>query len=263
MTRNFKQLLSTVAMSGFLSGAGCLGGTPATQPTDTTPPSPTTPLGTPDPASNPTDPADPTNPSNTSSGEPDQTFDHMNENAVDPFQVLARIQEQGPPEVSTRMHSCGKMKYATLGNVMRNVGINMTGNGTTPNGLYTSGAGALGRPDYANRISEGTDLSTAGAVRLYDIFVAAAPQIITAMPTNVRCQVAAAPTSMFDAAGTGCTMNGIACLTGAPATQAQKDLCDSAIASNTTEKIGTAATAPTIGQVVAVASVLAAAHSCE
>ena len=54
------------------------------------------------------------------------------------------------------------------------------------------------------------------------------------------------------------TMNGIACLTGSTATQAQKDLCDSAVASNTTA-IG----AQTVGKVIAVASLLAAAHSCE
>lgn len=262
MTRNMKQLLSTVAMSGFLCGAGCLGGNTATQTTGT-PSSPTTPLGGGDTDPSLPGPSDPTNPNATSSEDPNKTFDHMDEDAMDPFQVLARIQEEGPPEVSTRMHSCGKMKYATLGNVLRNVGVTMTGNGTTPNGLYTSGAGALGRPEYANRISEATDLSTAGAVRLFDIFVAAAPQIITAMPTNARCNVAGVATSMFDAGGTSCTMAGITCLTGAKATQAQKDLCDSAVVSNSADKVGTQATSPTVGQVVAVASLLAAAHSCE
>ncbi len=260
MTRNLKKLLSTVTMAGFLGSVGCLGGAPTTssnpsnpsQPADPSNPTPAVPVAN--------DPTDPANGSNTG-GAPDQTFDHMNED-TDPFQVLARIQEQGPPEISTRMHSCAKMKYATLGNVLKNVGVTMTGTGaTTPNGLYTTGAGALGKPDYANRLSEGTDLSTAGAVRLYDIFVAAGPQIITAMPMNARCMVAGAATQMFDA--TGCTMKGITCLTGAPATQAQKDLCDSAVASNTTDKVGTTATAPTVGQVIAVASLLAASHSCE
>jgi hypothetical protein len=68
---------------------------------------------------------------------------------------------------------------------------------------------------------------------------------------------------MFDTAGAACTANGIACLTGAKASQAQIDLCNSAVASNTTDKVGTATDAPTVGQVIAVASLLSAAHSCE
>jgi len=254
MTSNLKKLLSTVAMAGFLS-AGCLGGSPAQQTTNPT----TTPTTTNDPGVTPTsDPTqvanDPTN-SNNTTGNDNTTFDHMNDDAVDPFQVLARIQEEGPPEVATRMHSCGKMKYATLKNVLTSVGVNMAQTGATqPGGLYTSGAGALGKPDYANRLAEGTALTTAGAVRLYDIFVAAAPQVIASMPTNTRC---GASVSMFDA--NGCTMAAITCLTGAPATQAQKDLCDSAVASNTTDMVGT----NTVGQIVAVASLLSAAHSCE
>lgn len=263
MTRNFNKLLSTVAMASLLGGAGCLGGTSTTTtPTDTNPTTNSSTTSNTGLAS-PTD-SNPTNSSNTSSGNTSNTFDHMDDNTVDPFQVLARIQEEGPPEVSTRMHSCAKMKYATLGNVLRGLGIDpTTGNATSGGGLYKSGAGALGKPDYANRIAEGTSLSTAGAVRLYDIFVASAPAIITAMPTNARCMVAGAATNMFETGGAACTMAGISCLTGAPATQAQKDLCDSAVASNTTDKVGTAGTAPTVGQVVAVASLLAAAHSCE
>lgn len=258
MMRNYKKLLSTVAMAGFLGGAGCLGGSPTGTTSNPNPGTTPSSNDTPTPIAN--DPTSPTNSNNTAGGT-GTTFDHMNDDSIDPFQVLARIQEEGPPEVSTRMHSCGKMKYATLKNVLTSVGVTMTGAGVTPNGLYTTGAGALGKPDYANRIAEATQLSTAGAVRLYDIFIAASPAIITAMPNIARCKIAGVATTMFDA--TGCTMAGISCLTGAPASQSQKDLCDSAVASNTTDKVGTAATAPTVGQVVAVSSILAAAHSCE
>ncbi len=261
MSRNFNKLLSTVAMASLLGGAGCLSGSSAT--TADTNPSTNSSTTSNTGIASPND-SNPTNSSNTASGGPDGTFDHMNDNTVDPFQVLARIQEEGPPEVSTRMHSCAKMKYATIGNVLRGLGIDpTTGAATSGGGLYRSGVGALGKPDYANRISEGVALSTAGAVRLYDIFVASAPTIITAMPMNARCMVAGAATTMFDTSGAACTMAGISCLTGAPATQAQKDLCDSAVASNTTDKASAATDAPTVGQVVAVASLLAAAHSCE
>src|SRR5262245_7452504 len=60
----------------------------------------------------------------------DQTFDHENE-VTDPFAVLQRIQQQGPPEVSTRMHSCQKLKYATVGNLLRQLGVNMAATGAT------------------------------------------------------------------------------------------------------------------------------------
>ena len=264
MTRNFNKLLSAVAMAGLLGGTGCLGGSSASTTTTTPTEQPTNATSTATTGvTSPTD-SSPTNASNTSSGTTSNTFDHEDTNTVDPFQVLARIQEEGPPEVSTRMHSCSKMKYATVGNVLTDLGIDpTTGGATTASGLYMSGAGALGKPDYANRIPEATALSTAGAVRLYDIFVAASPAIITAMPTLTRCMVAGAPSSMFNTGATACTMEGITCLTGAPSTQAQKDLCDSAVASNTTDMVGTDTNAPTVGQVVAVASLLAASHSCE
>src|SRR5262245_47023464 len=43
----------------------------------------------------------------TTTGGMGNTFDHDN-NDTDPFSVLQRIQEQGPPEISTKMHSCQK-----------------------------------------------------------------------------------------------------------------------------------------------------------
>ena len=140
MMRNYKKLLSTMAMAGFL-GAGCLGGSTPT-PTNPDPSNPTNPSDPSNPTPIANNPSDPTNGNNTSSGGTGGTFDHMNDDTVDPFQVLARIQEEGPPEVSTRMHSCGKMKYATLGRVLTSMGVTMTGTGTTPNGLYTTGASA-------------------------------------------------------------------------------------------------------------------------
>ena len=58
---------------------------------------------------------------------------------------------------------------------------------------------------------------------------------------------------MFDAAG-NCTPDGIAFLQGAPSTQAQVDLCNNAL---------TSASTPAIGKTIAVATILAAAASCE
>src|SRR5205809_207108 len=57
--------------------------------------------------------------SGSTAGGMGNTFDHNDDANADPWAVLQRIQEQGPFEISTRMHSCQKMKYATVGNVLK------------------------------------------------------------------------------------------------------------------------------------------------
>lgn len=192
-------------------------------------------------------------PGGTSAG-PDNTFNHDLENP-DPFDILSRIQQQGPPEISTRMHSCQKLKYATLGNVLKDLGVDFTKMSMPPSAgeLYAGGAQAMGGPNYAARVAETVELTAAGATKLFDIFVAAAPEVIAAMPMSQRCLVGTTPTAMFDAAG-HCTMAGITCLQGAPASQAQVDLCNQALTEGST---------PQISQTIAVATILAAAHTCE
>src|SRR5690242_16358183 len=120
-----RKLSHAIAFIFAVSGAGCLGGAPSS------------PGG-----SNPA-PVDPTASSGGSSssgglgnlgiapstgetsGGSDNTFDHPSDQ-VDPFEVLARIQQEGPPEISSRLHSCQKLKYATLGNVLTQLGVDLT-----------------------------------------------------------------------------------------------------------------------------------------
>lgn len=180
------------------------------------------------------------------------TFDHNDDGQPDPFAVLQRIQNEGPPEVSTKMHSCQKMEYATLGNILKQLGVNMAATGATSAAqLYLKGGQAMGAPNYGARVAEAISLSTAGATKLFDIFVAAAPEIIAAMP--MVAQKGGAPVQMFDANGQ-CTSDGIAFVTGAPASQAQVDLCNNVLV---------AASSAQIGQTLAVATLLAAAHTCD
>ncbi len=179
------------------------------------------------------------------------TFDHDNTD-TDPFAVLQRIQTEGPPEISTKMHSCEKMKYATVGNVLSQLGVNMAATGTTSAAvLYKNGSQAMGAPNYGARVPEAIELTTAGATKLFDILVQAAPEIIAAIP-NVAKKGGAA-IQMFDASG-HCTADGIAFLQGAPASQAQIDLCNNVLGS---------ASSAQIGQTLAVATLMAAAHTCE
>jgi len=189
--------------------------------------------------------------SGSTSGGPGNTFDHDND-SPDPFAVLQRIQAQGPPEVSERMHSCEKMKYATVGNVLKSLGVNMAATGATSAAvLYKNGSQAMGAPNYGARVSESIELTTAGATKLFDIFVQAAPEVIAAIPNVAKKNGAAI--QMFDANGK-CTADGVAFLQGAPATQAQVDLCNNILGSAST---------PAIGQTLAVGTLLAAAHTCE
>jgi hypothetical protein len=117
--------------------------------------------------------------------------------------------------------------------------------------LYKNATQAMGAPNYGARVSESIELSTSGATKLFDIFVQAAPEIIAAFP-NVAKKGGAA-VQLFDTAG-HMTSDGIAFLQGAPATQAQLDLANNIL---------TSASTPQIGQTLAVATLLAAAHTCE
>jgi hypothetical protein len=253
-------------MLAVVFAAGCLGSAPKTT-TSTDPTNPGTPSD-PGNSSNPSNPA--TNPSNPSSTDPTlglapsdtsggtgNTFDHDN-TAPDPFEVLQRIQDTGPPEISTRMHSCQKLKYATLGNVLTALGVNLNstaakGAPQTAGQLYKGGAQAMGVANYGARVREAIEGTTAGDTKLFDILVQAAPEIIAAVPNSASCKTAGVAAAMFDAQG-NCTPAGVSCLQGATATQAQVDLCTSALTEGST---------PQIGQAIAVASILAAAHTCE
>jgi hypothetical protein len=186
-------------------------------------------------------------------GDINNTFDHPND-GIDPFTLLQRVQTEGAPEVSTKMHSCQKLKYATVGNVLKQLGVNMAATAATSAGaLYKGASQAMGAPNYGARVAEAIELTTAGATKLFDILTEAAPEILTAMPNAAACKVAGASTSLIDSGGK-CSLAGISCIQGSPATQAQKDLCDNIVG---------AASTPAIGQTLAVATLMAAAHSCE
>src|SRR5262249_47290306 len=143
-----------------------------------------------------TQPTQPPPPGSTSSGDNSQTFDHDN-NGISPWDLLARLTQEGPPRYTSRVHSCSKVRYKTLGNVLTSVGINPTNATALSAGdLYTNGFNALGGPNYANRIRENIALTTSGSSREFDIFAAGAPEVITAFT---------APNNTTGAIGTRCS----------------------------------------------------------
>jgi hypothetical protein len=194
---------------------------------------------------------EPTNqpPTGSTSGDESTTFDHEND-GISPWELIDRLAKEGPPRYTSRVHSCPKVRYATLGNVLKALGVNTANTANLSAGqLYTSGFNAMGGASYANRVRENIAVTTSGASREFDIFAAAAPEIITAMPTLARCGNAA----MFDAANQ-CRADGITCLIGTPATAAHLDFCNLTV---------TSASDVNVGKNIAVAAMLAAAYTCE
>ena len=201
-------------------------------------------------ATSPTD--DPSQGGGTAGGE-DTTFDHDN-SGVDPFDLIDKLAQQGPPRYTSHVHSCPKVRYRTFGNVLTSLGVN-TANATALSAgqLYTSGDNALGAPNYANRIRENIGITTSGASREFDIFAAAADEITAAVPTLERCKIGGVGAQLFDGSN-ACRSDGITCLIGAPATIAHIEFCNLTIQS--------AADVAT-GKRIAVAALLAAAYTCE
>lgn len=200
----------------------------------------------------PTLPPETTPPATT--GNEETTFDHDNTAAADPFEMLDRMAEEGPPAFQARLHSCPKMRYATIGRVLASRGVNLANTAALSAGqIYNDADQALGVANYAARVSESNELTTASAAKLFDIFVAAAPEIIANMPNREECKIGGQGTQMFNASGQ-CTVRGVSCLIGMPATAEHMELCN--------QIIGLAST-PELGRTIAVAALAAAAHTCE
>ena len=202
---------------------------------------------------------DPTQQAGAFNGGEKNTFSHIADlgafGSRDPFDILAQREEEGPAEIRTRLHSCQKLQYETLGNLLTSLGVDLTATSNPPSAgeLYKAGAGALGGPNYDARVGETITWSAAGAAKLFDIFVQAAPEIIMNLATVEQCKIGGTGPDMFDAQN-ACNPDALACIMGRPATQAQVDVCSHLV--NEASDVGT-------GKNLAVATVLAATHSCE
>lgn len=205
-----------------------------------------------DTSTTPTDPSQ----SGSTTGSDTNTFDHDN-NGISVWDLIDRLTKEGPPSFSAQVHGCTKPRVATLGNILTSVGINAANTAASSAGqLYTSGAAALGAPNFGARVKEDLAVTISGASREFDIFAAGAQEIITSVPTLARCKDASGTAAqLFDTSTPPkCQASGITCILGVPATQAHLDLCNLTIARAST---------PQIGQRMAVAVMMAAAYTCE
>ena len=150
------------------------------------------------------------------------------------------------------MHGCTKVRYRSLGNVLADRGVNVANTTALSAGdLYTTGQAALGFENYANRLREDIDITISGESREFDIFAAGAPEIMKSIQGGT---VAACPgVTLFDASG-NCQPSGITCLLGVPASSTHISLCNIAV---------TSASDQATGEQIAVASLMAAAYTCE
>lgn len=191
-------------------------------------------------------------------GGEDNTFHHPaaidGVRVADARAVLERMAEEGPPAYRARVHGCRKMRYGTIGRVLSGLGVDTAAEGATSAGaMYRSGDQALGVANYAARVPETTELTTASASRLFDILVQAAPEVIANVETTERCMIGTRGVTVFDGAG-NCSEEGLTCLLGEPASEAHVALCD---------QIVDRASSPEQGRVLAVASILASMATCE
>jgi hypothetical protein len=200
-----------------------------------------------------TDELEPTNvpPPGSTSGDKDSTYDHDN-TGISPWELLDRLQQEGPPSFTSRMHSCPKVRYRHLGAVLSGIGVNTASTTALSAGdLYRNGFNAMGGANYVNRIRENIGISTSGASREFDIFASASDEVIAAFTNNTiaRCPGA----QLFDT-NNSCRPEGIMCLIGQPATTRHLDYCNLTVSS---------ASDVTVGKRLAVAALLAASYTCE
>jgi hypothetical protein len=173
---------------------------------------------------------------------------------TDPAQVQAQNQVIGSPEVVARLHACGKIPYASLGNLLASRGVNMVPPATAPTtataeSIYADGASALGVADYAGRVAEMVVASTSSMAKEFDVFVAAATEIQANLTNSPACPgvVIADATGVFSA-------DGISCILGKPATPQHVTLANQLVQ---------AAPDVNTGVLIAIATLLEASHTCE
>lgn len=137
---------------------------------------------------------------------------------------------QVPPAIGEKLHSCGKVRFNVLTNILQTRGINVT------NAMVNS-AGALlakaqpvwGVPNFPARVGETIRDTTSSLVSLHDVLIAAAEEWVTATNTDGAfiAGTACGTAKLFN--NSTCDKDGFACLMGATPSQRQLDVCNSMI----------------------------------
>lgn len=196
---------------------------------------------------------------NGTAGNENTTFNHSNDpGGAAPgadFQPAepGQVKLIGSPEISSRLHSCGKLTIKSLGDILTSRGL--TGGGTRPAGalsgqaIFAQGAtaAAFGGANYNGRVPEAPFASTSAMAKMFDIFTMASYDAITANWNAPAC-----PGVKVLGADGKFTQDGLTCLMGKTAHPEHLAIANDAIAKN-----------PTDGAKIAIAALLSAAHTCQ
>jgi hypothetical protein len=200
------------------------------------------------------DPRDP----NTTAGGADNTFDHANDPGGPApgadFQPPEPAQQRlvGSPEVTSRLHACGKLTYASLGALLSSRGLTGQGGGR-PNGIqsgqqiYDGAGAAYGTANYNGRVGETVYASTSAMSKMFDIFAMASYDAVADNWSAEAC-----PDTQILGADGKFTKDGLSCLMGKPALDEHIAVANEAITRN-----------PEDGAKIAIAALLSAAHTCQ
>jgi hypothetical protein len=199
-------------------------------------------------------------PEGATAGGENTTFDHSNDpNGAAPGADIqppepAQMKLVGSPEVVARLHSCGKLSYASIGSILSSRGMTTTGTPTgAPSGtqsastIYKASSAQLGAANYTGRVPEAPFASTSSLAKMFDIFTMGSYEVSNTTWTSTAC-----PGVKVVGADGKFTKDGLSCLMGKPATQSHVDIANDAIAKN-----------PTDGAKIAIAAVLSAAQTCQ
>lgn len=197
-------------------------------------------------------------PNGTAGGE-GTTFDHANDpGAATPgsdFQPPepGQVKVVGSPEITSRLHACGKISVKSLGDILASRGL--TGGGTRPAGALSGAAifaqggspAALGAANYNGRVPEAPFASTSAMAKMFDIFTMSSYDTVAPAWTAPAC-----PGVKVLGTDGKFTKDGLSCLMGKPAKDEHLAIANDAIVKN-----------PTDGAKLAIAALLSAAHTCQ
>ena len=197
-------------------------------------------------------PAYSNDPNRTASGSEEGTFDHVNDPGgvsdgplPDPGQRALETAAAGGAVASARMHSCGKLSLRAMANLLKSRGASAPNQGLVTN---AANAAALGGANYSGRIPEAPFSSTSSMGKAFDIYTTVSTDVVKPDWAPAGCPgVKLLENGKF-------TKDGVSCLLGKPAKPEHMALADDLVSQADT---------PADGQRIAVAALLAAAHTCE
>jgi hypothetical protein len=160
--------------------------------------------------------------------------------------------DESLPEIA-RAPECKQLSYATLQRILESRGFERLNPAADSAGsLFRSSRTVFGDELMPNDRSDPPHLWPVAAMRLFDILLAAAPEIIENMPKHSECQLGGSRAVLFD--GNSCAPEGFSCLLGVPATPALLKECNALVQ---------AAPDPTTGKRLAMAALAAPFYLCE